>query len=308
MSLPDLTSTVNLPLPGHDITIPEMYNIAMRNHTVWGIEGYTVPRQYHDAKLMGEISKGNLKKAAPRALKTQDYLTSHLRATKSVPAPNHYNIVKAWVDDKNKLKLPKHVTKKASYIDAIIRAATLKPTPGTGAHNVRETDEQIKKRLEKHKEAKGSERTNFLCEVELISSTIPGPGNYNPREIQPKLKETKLKPDDWKKKHGEESKKGKKTTFPDVGTYNPHAMTFKTFSKEMEIRKEKKGTKEVKIWGTSARFPVRKDVKKDPNNFPGPGNYPMIAAWNGKNANGKKEKNKHWMNRLTKGIEKSIYY
>jgi len=307
MSLPELSKTADVPLPGHDISIKEMYNIAMRNNTVWGIEGYAVPRQYHDAKLMGEIAKGNLKKPAPRALKTIDYLADHMRAVKSVPAPNHYDLMKPWVDEKNKPKA-KHVTKKNTFIDAIIRESTIKPTPGPGAHNIRETDEQIKKRLEKHKESKGSERVNFLCEVECLSTTVPGPGNYNPRQIERKLKETKMKPEDWKKKHGEQGKKSKKSTFPDIGTYNPNPVNYKTFGKEFELRKEKKDQKNVKIWGTSTRFPAKKDPKKDANNFPGPGNYPMIATWNGKSANGKREKDKNFMNRVTKGIEKSIYY
>jgi hypothetical protein len=306
MSLPDLSSTAHVPLPGHDMTIKEMYNIAMRNNTVWGIEGYQVPRAYHDAKLMGEISKGNLKKAAPRALKTIDYLADHMKAVKGVPAPNHYEIMKPWVDEKNKPKA-KHVTKKNTFIDSIIRESTLKPTPGPGAHNIRETDEQLKKRLEKHKEPKGSERTNFLCEVECLATTVPGPGNYNPRQIQAKIKENRMKPEDWKKKHGEESKK-KKSSFPDMGTYTSHPVNYRTFGKDFELRKEKKEQKNVKIWGTSTRFVTRKDPKKDPNNFPGPGNYPMIATWNGKTANGKREKDKNYMNRFTKGIEKSIYY
>jgi len=217
-------------------------------------------------------------------------------------------IFKAWVDEKNKPKPLKHVTKKNTFIDAIIREATLKPIPGPGAHNLRETDEQAKKRLEKHKESKGSDRTNFLCEVELISTMVPGPGNYNPREIMPKIKETKLKPEDWKKKHAENQKKGKKSTYPDMGTYNSQPVEYKTFGKQLELAKEKKGGKDSKIWGTAGRFTTRKDPKKDPNNFPGPGNYPMVATWTGKNANGKKEKDKNWMNRVSKGIEKSIYY
>jgi len=308
MSLPELSSTVNVPLPGHDITIQEMYNIAMRNNTAWGIEGYSVPRQYYDCKKMGDIVKGLIKTPAPKALKLQDYLTTHLRATKSVPAPNHYEIVKPWVDEKNPPKPPKHITKKNTYIDSILREQQLRPIPGPGAHNIRETDEQMKKRLEKHKEAKGSERTNFLCEVEFTSAAIPGPGNYNPRQIQPKLKEAKLKPEDWKKKHGEESKKNKKSTLPDVGSFNPHPVNFKTFAKTFEVNKENKGKKDSKAWGTSTRFVTKKDAKKDPNNFPGPGSYPLIATWNGKIPAGKKEKDQNWMNRLTRGIEKSIYY
>jgi len=300
MSLPDLGTTSHAPLPGHDISVKEMYNIAMRNNTAWGIEGYTVPRHYQDGRKKPE------KQPAPRALKKTDYLTDHLRATKSVPAPNHYEIIKPWVDEKNKPS-KKHATKKNTYIDNIIREQTLKPTPGPGAHNLRETEEQMKKRLAGHKGGKGSERTNFLCEMEYLSQTVPGPGNYNPRQIEPKIKEARMKPEDWKKKHVELSKKSKKSPFPDVGSFNPHPVSFRTFAKDMELRKEKKDQKNVKIWGTSSRFVTKKDSKKDPNNFPGPGTYPMIAGWNGKTVE-KKPKDLNWMNRLTKGVEKSIYY
>ena len=116
-----------------------------------------------------------------------------------------------------------------------------------------------------------------------------------------------MKPDDWKKKHSELSKKSKKSPFPDVGTFNPHPVNYRTFAKDFELRKEKKDQKNVKMWGTAPRFVIKKDPKKDANNFPGPGNYPMIATWNGKTTE-KKAKDKNWMNRLTKGIETSIYY
>lgn len=120
----------------------------MRNNTAWGIEGYNVPRKYHDARKVE-------KKPAPRALKTGDSLTQHLKSARTMPAPNAYDIVKPWVDDKNKKSATKYVTKKDSYIDKIIAEAKVRPTPGPGAHNLRETDEEIKKKTQSHKGAKG---------------------------------------------------------------------------------------------------------------------------------------------------------
>jgi len=306
MSLPNLGNNTPAPavLPGHDIAIKEMFDIAMRNNTAWGIEGYAVPRDYVDSRKLQEVSSGKVKRPAPRELKKQDYLTDIMRATKNVPAPNKYEIVKPWVDEKNKPKAVKP-TKKSTYIDDIIRESQLKPTPGPGAHNLRETEEQLKKRLAQ-KQGKGSERVNFLCEMEHLSNSIPGPGNYNPRQIQPKIKPNKMAPEDWKKKHA--GKRNVKSANPDMGSYNPFPVDLQTFGKQYELHKEKRDINKVKTWGTSERFQGKKDSKKNPAGVPGPGMYPLMATWNGKLAIGKKEKDKNWMNKVTKGITKSIYY
>jgi len=305
-SLPELGASAPISLPGHDISVKEMYNIAMRNNTVWGIDGYKVPAEYLDSRKLQEIHSGKFTRPAPRALKMPDYLTDTLRYAKT-PAPNAYNIVKPWADDKKKTQ-PKP-TKKNSYIDNIIFENKQRPKPGPGAYNIRETDEQIKKKQDGHRAVKGSERTNFLCEMEYLSDAIPGPGNYNPREIQPKLKENRMKPEDWKKKHGEHNKKTAKSGLPDVGTYKPEPVALTTFNKLYTLHKEKKDQTKVKMWGTAVRFAGKKDPKKNPNNFPGPGQYAMTATWNGKQGPGQKDtKDKNWMNKITKGITTSIYY
>jgi len=225
------------------------------------------------------------------------------RTTKAYPAPNKYDIVKPWVDEKRK-KAPKYVTKKGSYIEGIIHEAKRRPVPGPGAYNIRKDDDGKKNGK---KEPKGSERTNFLCEMEYLSNTIPGPGNYNPRQIEPKVKENKMGPTEWRKKHADKSRS--KSALPDGLTVNPFPANYRTFGKLFEQVKNKEAGAKVKVWGTSSRFQAKKDSKKDPNNFPGPGQYGMTAEWNGKQAVGKNDKkDKNWMNRVTKGVEKSIYY
>lgn len=62
-----------------------MYDVSMRHTTAWGVEGYKVPRSYHDGKP--EKAKFE-KKKAPRALKHADYLTDTLRGAKDAPGPN----------------------------------------------------------------------------------------------------------------------------------------------------------------------------------------------------------------------------
>jgi len=303
-SLPDLGHSAPITLPGHDISVKEMYNIAMRNNTHWGIDGYKVPSEYLDSRKLAVERSGKFTRPAPRALKMPDYLTDTLRYAKT-PGPNEYKIVKPWFDESKKGKAPK-ATKKSSYIDCIIDENKRRPKPGPGAYNLRETEEQIKKK-QNSRPIKGSDRVNFLCEMEFVSDSIPGPGNYNPREIQPKIKETRMKPEDWKKKHAEQ-KKNSKSTFPDVGTFHPEPVAYKTFGKLYDLHKEKKDVTKVKMWGTAKRFELKKDNKKNPNALPGPGQYPLMATWNGKLPAGKKEKDKNWMNKITKGIEKSIYY
>jgi len=119
----------------------------------------------------------------------------------------------------------------------------------------------------------------------------------------------KMEPQDWRKKHTEEKSKGKKAAFPDCGTYNPQPVDFGTFAKlEITMKDKDKAGSKVKLWGATDRF--KKAKKDDPNNFPGPGKYNTVAAWNGKPEGGKKAEkgDKNWMNKISKGIEKSIYY
>lgn len=117
-----------------------------------------------------------------------------------------------------------------------------------------------------------------------------------------------MKPEDWKKKHGDQKKRDAKSAGPDIGSYNPFPVEYKTFAKDLAEPKDKKNSN-TKVWGTGSRFVQQKDTKKDPNNFPGPGSYGMVATWNGKLEKGGNAKtDKNWMNKITKGIERSIYY
>jgi hypothetical protein len=118
-----------------------------------------------------------------------------------------------------------------------------------------------------------------------------------------------LKPEDWIKKHKDESK-GKKANFPDVGTYSPSPAEFDTFDKIQEKAKSGKGAGK-KHWGSEIRFDFEKKGGKKVNGVPGPGQYNMIASWSGtpsKGAAADKKDGTHVFNNITKGISKSIYY
>jgi len=184
--------------------------------------------------------------------------------------------------------------------------AKRRPVPGPGAYDVLKGDRKkansVKPRV--------SERDNFLMDYEYSSDLIPGPGNYNPRPIQPKIKDAKLKPEDWRKKHKDESSKPKPKV-PDMGSYTPSPANYATFDKILEKQKANKGGKSSKLWGSEVRFDFeKKGGEKKRETVPGPGQYNMIASWgpsDGKEANAKKG-SPNYMNKITTGITKSIYY
>jgi len=91
---------------------------------------------------------------------------------------------------------------KKTFIDEISCIPKERRGPGPGAYNLFKTDKQVEDEKKKMKSRKqgGADRLNFLCEMEYLSNTIPGPGNYNPRHLLPKIHENKMKPEDWKKK------------------------------------------------------------------------------------------------------------
>lgn len=117
-----------------------------------------------------------------------------------------------------------------------------------------------------------------------------------------------MKPEDWIKKHKDETSKGKKSNLPDVGTYTPSPATFDTFDKLLEKQKSGKGAGK-KHWGTEARLSTDKKGKKI-DGVPGPGQYNMIASWATptKGASADKKDGTHVFSHITKGISKSIYY
>lgn len=117
-----------------------------------------------------------------------------------------------------------------------------------------------------------------------------------------------MDPKKWISKHQELKKKEKdKKPGPDCGTYNPLPNDLVTFDKIAEMMKDKNKLPKVKTWGAPGdRF---RKPKKDAYNPPGPGNYNTMIIWNGKQPDGKKDKKDlNWMNKVSKGIEKSIYY
>ena len=93
---------------------------------------------------------------------------------------------------------------------------------------------------------------------------------------------------------------------------------YMTFSKLADLKKaeEKEKSKKLeRLWGTSTRFtdPKQKSKSKSVSNFPGPGTYDMLSYWKDPKIAYKKKSekeigNKDWQYKISKGIERSIYY
>jgi hypothetical protein len=292
-----------------ELGIEEMYKIATRQNTVWGVSGYEVPREYLDPIKMKEKRENKTWKG-PEKTKRGHYLEDDMKLHRGKPGPI-YDIVKPWFDEKKK-KAPVKYGDKKSYIDEIFRVPKEKRDPGPGAYNLVKTDKEIEEMKKKMRSQKHgtSDRLNFLCEVEFMSNTIPGPGNYNPRIPLPPIRQSKMRPEDWKKKHAASAKSLSRAKIDIKTLENPIPVTFNTFGKLLKLKEDKIQPKKINYFGTGERFSKAK--KEDPNNFPGAGTYNMVAQWKGKGEPGKKveKKETHWMQKITKGTEscRSIYY
>lgn len=85
--------------------------------------------------------------------------------------------------------------------------------------------------------------------------------------------------------------------------------TFDKYTKDFK-KIDSKSQKNLKFFGTNVRFPDPKNTKsKSMQINPAPSAYNLMALWKGKEKANEKEKFKPLdYNKLTKGIEKSIYY
>jgi hypothetical protein len=57
--------------------------------------------------------------------------------------------------------------------------------PAPNSYNITETEAQMQARLDKlhERKVKRTERLSFLDSLQLESTKVPGPGNYNPHVI-----------------------------------------------------------------------------------------------------------------------------
>jgi hypothetical protein len=137
------------------------------------------------------------------------------------------------------------------------------------------------------------------------------------KAVKTKLHMNNTEPKDWINKHRDLSKKSKEKK--NDQNINPFPTMYMTFSKLAEMKKaeEKEKSKKVeKLWGTATRFsdPKKKSKSTSFINCPGPGTYDMISYWKDpkvaymKKSEKEKEDKKDWQMKITKGVERSIYY
>eukprot|EP00825_Cyclidium_porcatum_P008854 TRINITY_DN1443_c0_g2_i3.p2 TRINITY_DN1443_c0_g2~~TRINITY_DN1443_c0_g2_i3.p2 ORF type:complete len:295 (-),score=84.47 TRINITY_DN1443_c0_g2_i3:291-1175(-) len=254
------------------------------------------------------------KKNTKYVCKRGSYLDDAVKTVKIVPGPDKYKIEKDWISkaDIEKGKKKPSKTQRNTYIDFITKEAKARPIPGVGKYNLEKTAEQLKKEQEelskKAKLVKKLDKESFLSEYEFLGKLNPGPGQYNPHKDVRKQKPTLSKPEDWRKKH-KGSDKLKKLSTPDMGTYkNNFPSDYPTFGKLLAEAKDKKQSSKIHYLGTTERFKDPKKSKALVLNVPGAGQYNLLLEWSGKTDPKKKEKPKNFLNSITRGISKSIYY
>lgn len=167
--------------------VREMFIYSHKPNNLFGIEGYEVPKKYCDP-LKNIKERQYLKQTKGRKIKGKIPNKYFERKPQISPAPNTYNITKAWVPE-NKEKRSKSTMDKSrnlskhSYIDQIFIEAKRIKSPGPGYYNPYK--EMFSKNEVKGKQKNGAdlEKPNFLCESEYIGALLPGPGEYNPKVI-----------------------------------------------------------------------------------------------------------------------------
>ncbi|CAD8139398.1 unnamed protein product [Paramecium octaurelia] len=299
--------------PNLEFSMEDMFRIATKQTSTFGIEGYEVTKKYADPLKQMEDRKFSAQKKGQKNLgyvtKRGHYLEDQKKIYEKLPAPNKYDIVKPWVTEAQSARPRTAPPKRTTFIDQIFKEAKLRGVPGSGKYNVEKPLDEVLKQVEEQKKKKieAGERPTYLNEIQHLAVINPGPGNYNPRPISKKLKRNETKPADFIAKHNDQAKKRGKSALPDVGSYNPEPVSFTTFNK-LQGNAKKKERVDKHTFGTDVRFKDPKKSKSKQGLLPGPGQYPMIVQWQGKEQDKSKAKIKNYMQSTTKGIQRSIYY
>ncbi|CAD8139487.1 unnamed protein product [Paramecium pentaurelia] len=299
--------------PNLEFSMEDMFKIATKQTSAFGIEGYEVPKKYADPLKQMEERKFSAQKKGQKNLgyvtKRGHYLEDQKKIYEKLPAPNKYDIVKPWVIQAQSTRSRSAPPKRTTFIDQIFKEAKLRGVPGSGKYNIEKPLDEVLKQVEEQKKKKieASDRPTYLNEIQHLAVINPGPGNYNPRPISKKLKKNETKPSDFITKHQEQAKKRGKSALPDVGSYNPEPLSFTTFNK-LQVNTKKKERVDKHTFGTDERFKDPKKSKSKQSLLPGPGQYPLIVQWQGKEQDKSKAKIKNYMQSTTKGIQRSIYY
>ncbi len=114
-----------------------MFNFSRKENNFFGIEGYDIVKKYCDP-LKNIKEREFLTQKKGRKNKGKIVMKFHQEKNSNNPAPNAYNIVKPWVQTKEKrsesLNSKARNLSKNSYIDQIFNEAKRIKSPGPGAY------------------------------------------------------------------------------------------------------------------------------------------------------------------------------
>ena len=117
----------------------EMYKITTRASTVWGIDGYEVPRKYADPikmsqdKKIEELLKAGKSIPPEKKLITKrgSYLDDELKMKNPKVGPSLYPLKDIWViSEEEKKRVKPKPGKRQTYIDEIFSNSKKRGVPG----------------------------------------------------------------------------------------------------------------------------------------------------------------------------------
>ncbi|CAD8155724.1 unnamed protein product [Paramecium octaurelia] len=301
------------------MTIEQMYSVVRGETGAWGIEGYEVPKKYCDPLKQAqerEFFAGKLKKP-PTITKRGHFLDDIAKPFRNRKVPVQYNVEYKWVNEKDKerKRSKSELLKRNTFIDDIFLQNSKQnyPKPGPGKYDENRSIENQAKKWNGKTKIQYGDKPDFVQDYQHLGAVLPaGPGSYNPHPILPKLKHNNTNPKVMIAKHKDFDKFKlemiKNYPKPDCTKYKPYPVDYNTFGRSLELLYDKKKIEPAKIkyWGNPS-----KPVTRNKSEAKIPPQYNLIAYWPGKeDGSGKNKELKkfNWMNKVTKGIQQSIYY
>ena len=126
--------------------LKEMYSIATRQNSAWGIDGYQVPKQYLDPAKMAQEKKilEYIQNSKPipaekkYITKKRNFIDEELRLKNNKVGPSTYKLEDVWeITEEEKKKAKPKVGDRVTYIDAIFLEQKRRAVPGPGQYKIR---------------------------------------------------------------------------------------------------------------------------------------------------------------------------
>ncbi len=138
----------------YSLSIQEMYTLSTPNNATFGIQGYDIPKIYHDPQLtIKEREKAKIPKGQrPKGKQpNKGHYLEDLKKMSFGPGPSAHGSLAVWVKETKTAKnIAKNISKN-TFIDVIFRDAEKRKPPGPGSYNIRKSEEDVQKETEKMK-------------------------------------------------------------------------------------------------------------------------------------------------------------